>query len=106
MRTTIAGISTVRFWPLAFLYGGCGQVSRNNDYRLFDLMPPRRFPTSWSVEERPGRYIVKDATGFPLAYVYYQEEPGRRTAAQLMTQDEAHRIVVNIAKLPELLRRD
>ena len=59
------------------------------------MATPRRFPTSWSVEERPGCYIVKDATGFPLAYVYYEEEPGRRTAANLMTQDEArHRCEV------------
>jgi hypothetical protein len=57
----------------------------------------------WSVEERPACYIVKDATGFALAYVYYEEEPSRRTAAKLMTQDEARRIAANIAKLPGLL---
>jgi hypothetical protein len=34
-----------------------------------------------------------------LAYVYYEEEPGRRIGGQL-TKDEARRITTNIAKLP------
>jgi hypothetical protein len=37
--------------------------------------------------------------------VYYENEPGRRAAANLLTSDEAQRIAAGIAKLPELLMR-
>jgi hypothetical protein len=67
------------------------------------LMPPRRFPPPWSAEETNPCFIVKDRGGMSLAYVYFEEEPGRRAAAKLLTRDEARRIAVNIATLPDLL---
>jgi hypothetical protein len=66
-------------------------------------MPERRFPPPWSVEELEACFIAKDSGGQKLAYVYFEEEPGRRSAAKLLTKDEARRIAANIAKLPELV---
>jgi hypothetical protein len=65
-------------------------------------MAARRFPPPWAVEETDACFIVKDRAGMSLAYVYFEDEPGRRAAAKLLTRDEARRIAANIAKLPEL----
>jgi hypothetical protein len=66
---------------------------------------PRRFPPPWSVEETDACFIVREANGQALAYLYCEEEPGRRSAAHLPTRDEARRIAANIAELPVLQRK-
>ncbi len=48
----------------------------------------RRFPPPRSVgEENAACFIVKDLDGISLAYVYFEDEPGRRAAAKLLTPD-------------------
>jgi hypothetical protein len=58
---------------------------------------PRRFPPPWSIEEIIESFKIVDATGEALAYVYFENEKGRRDIMNRVTKDEARRIAVNIA---------
>ena len=59
------------------------------------FMPPRRFPPPWTVDEMNNAcFIVRDTNGQQLGYFYYEQESGRRTAANLLTKDEARRLAV------------
>jgi hypothetical protein len=37
----------------------------------------RRFPPPWSVEQQDACFVVRDGNSQQLAYVYFEEEPGR-----------------------------
>ena len=70
-------------------------------------MVARRFTPPWTIDEaNDACFIVRDANGQPLGYFYFEDDPGRRTAASLLTKDEARRMVANFAKLPRLLKCD
>jgi hypothetical protein len=65
---------------------------------------PRRFPPPWPAEPIPGSYVVRDANGQALAYLYSRDNPTEALQAKMLTKDEARRIAVNVARLPDLLK--
>jgi hypothetical protein len=56
-------------------------------------------------EERTESFIVKDANGQMLAYLYFEDEPQRQMSMNRPSRDEAFLIAVNIAKLPSVPRQ-
>ena len=58
-------------------------------------MTTRRYEPPWSAEVTPNCFIVRDANGQALSYAHYENEPGRRSAAKLLSEDEARRIAAD-----------
>ena len=50
-------------------------------------MAARRFPLPWTIDEMNNAcFIVRDKNGQQLGYFYYEQEPSRRMAANLLTK--------------------
>jgi hypothetical protein len=71
-----------------------------------ELNEKRRFPTPWSVERMTEDcYCVRDANGVRLATVYCRDDLQHYTfGGDRLTSDEARRIAIAIARIPEFLK--
>jgi hypothetical protein len=50
----------------------------------------------------PGGYVVRDANGQALAYLYSRDNEDEARQAKVLTRDAARWIAINIAWLPAL----
>ena len=50
------------------------------------------FPSPWSVQELDACFVVTDSNGQKLAHVYFEDDPGRRSAAKPLSRDQALRV--------------
>jgi hypothetical protein len=59
-------------------------------------MTTRRLPAPWRTEKMPGGYVVRDANGQALAYVYSRATETDAMQAKVLTDDEARRVAVTL----------
>jgi hypothetical protein len=79
---------------------GAARAYRTDDHAVPEA---RRFRPPWSVEDLASCFVVKDRGGQELAYIYYEDDPRRRSIVKLLSRDEARSIAAAVAKLPEMV---
>jgi hypothetical protein len=68
-------------------------------------MTSRRFPPLLRADKISGGYVIRGANRQGLAYIYPRENEAEARQAKMLTKDEARRIAINFARLPELLSK-
>jgi hypothetical protein len=66
-------------------------------------MTSRRFPPPWTVIENAESFWVQDAGGQTVGWFYFRHNEETARQAKVLTRDEARRMAVNFARLPDLL---
>ncbi len=58
-------------------------------------------PVALARRSMPGGYVVRDANGQALAYIYSRDNEAEARQAKMLTKNEARRIAINIARLSD-----
>jgi hypothetical protein len=69
------------------------------------MSPRRRYPPPWKIEEGAESYIVTDASGQRLAFIYFENEPQRQSIMKRISRDDAWQLARAITRIPALLER-
>jgi hypothetical protein len=64
------------------------------------------FPPPWSVQELDACFVVTDGNRQKLAYVYFEDDPGRRSAAKLLSRDQALRVAGQLREAAGVIAHD
>jgi hypothetical protein len=83
--------------------GHAGGVEAIPSPAVSPSMTSRRFSAPWRADKIAGGYVVRDANSQAVVYIHSRESEAEAMQAKVLTKDEARRIAVNVARLPELL---
>jgi hypothetical protein len=64
-----------------------------------------RFPVPWSVRQTEAGYVIDSAEGMTLALVDFDGATAKVVNNRRLSQEDARRLAVTIARLPLLLGR-
>jgi hypothetical protein len=61
------------------------------------------FAKPWMLVEHEESFEVASASGRILAYVYFEDEQGRRDVTKRISREDARRLAIQIQRLPETM---
>lgn len=68
------------------------------------MVEPRTIKAPWQVIENTESFEIQDATGqIRIAFIYFEDEPGRQRDTHRLSKDEARRVAAHIARIPDYI---
>lgn len=64
---------------------------------------PDPFRKPWQLLEHKESFEIQNASGEHLAYIYHEDEPGRRDVMKRLTREDALTMAKAILRLPDLM---
>lgn len=66
----------------------------------------RHYPPPWKFKENRKSYVVTDATGQKLAYIYFANKRRRQKSPRTISRDDAYQLTRIIMRIPLMLLRE